>query len=120
MSPAVPRRDALVLRILDTLAAEPAVSVDTVARRLDTSVTSASRALTQLADAGILGRTKDQKGRLIAWTADRHLELVALTERSNRVGGADTVIRPPKSGPAAPDPEHVGSLRPRGTGPTLG
>ena len=41
----------------------------------------------QLAEAGILGRTKDQRGRLICWTADRHLALVALTERSNRVGG---------------------------------
>lgn len=109
-----------MLRILDMLAAEPVVSVDTVARRLDTSVTAASRALTQLADAGILGRTKDQKGRLIAWTADRHLGLVALTERTNRVGGADTAIRPPKSGQAAPDPEHVGPVRARGGGPSPG
>ncbi|NQX12701.1 Fic family protein [Microbacteriaceae bacterium VKM Ac-2855] len=119
LSPASPRRDALVLRVLDSLAAEPVVSVETVARRLDTSVTAASRALTQLADAGILGRTKDQKGRLIAWTADRHLGLVALPERSNRVGGADTAIRTPKSGPAAPNPEHLGPLRPRGGGPSL-
>jgi hypothetical protein len=64
-----------------------------------------------LADAGILGRTKDQRGRLICWTADRHLALVALTERSNRIGGGDTDHRRPTGGPASPDAAHVGRLR---------
>ena len=43
-------------------------------------------------------------------TADRHLGLVALTERSNRVGGADTHARRPDLAPAAPDPSHRGQL----------
>lgn len=111
LSPAAPRSDALIVRILDTLAAEPVLTTSGVADRLGASPAAASRALTQLADAGILGRTKDQKGRLVAWTADRHLALVALTERSNRVGGGDTSDRTPRLGPAAPDPRHVGSFR---------
>lgn len=76
--PATPRRDAVVLRILGQLATEPVLIVDGVAQRHGVSTTAAHRALTELADAGILGRTKDQRGRLICWTADRHLALVAL------------------------------------------
>ena len=102
LSPAAPRSDAVVLRILDTLAGEPVVTAESVSTRLDVSPAAAHRALAQLADAGILGRSKDQKGRLICWTADRHLDLVALTERSNRVGGGDTRLRKPRLGPAAP------------------
>ena len=110
-SPAVPRRDAVVLRILDTLASDPVLTLESAAGRLGASPAAAHRALTELADAGILGRTKDQKGRLICWTADRHLGLVALTERSNRVGAGDTVGRAPRLGPSAPDAGHAGRLR---------
>ena len=76
----------MALRILEGLAAEPVLTIDTVAERHGVSQTAAHRALTLLADADILSRTKDQRGRLVCWTADRHLALVALTERSNRVG----------------------------------
>ncbi len=110
-SPALPRRDALVWRILDLLPREPVLSAESVVARLDASPAAAHRALTELAEAGILGRTKDGKGRLICWTADRYLALVALTERSNRVGGADTLSRAPRLGPPAPDIERFGNLR---------
>lgn len=83
-NPAVPRRDAVVLRILATLASDPVLTAESASARLAVSPQAAHRALTELAEAGILGRTKDQHGRLICWTADRHLALVALTERGNR------------------------------------
>lgn len=111
LTPATPRRDAVVLRILGSLATEPVLTIDTVAERHGVSTTAAHRALTELADAGILGRTKDQRGRLICWTADRHLALVALTERSNRVGAGDTAARAPRGGPPLPDLEDIGRLR---------
>ena len=75
------------------------------------SNTAAHNALIELADAGILGRTKDQRGRLICWTADRHLALVALTERSNRVGAGDTAGRRPKQGPPLPEIGQYGHLQ---------
>lgn len=114
ISPAIPRRDAVILRILASLATEPVLTVDGVSQRHGVSTTAAHRALVELADAGILGRTKDQRGRLICWTADRHLALVALTERSNRVGAGDTAGRGPKLGPAVPDSDHLGRLRSSG------
>jgi Fic family protein len=101
--PAAPRRDAVSLRILATLASDPVLTAETVSRRLDASPQAAHRALTELAEAGILGRTKDPRGRLVCWTADRHLDLVALIERSNRIGGGDTAMRRPRRGPAAPE-----------------
>lgn len=101
LHPAAPRRDAVVLRILDTLASDPVLTAETVVARFAVSPAAAHRALTELAQLGILGRTKDPRGRQIAWTADRHLGLVARTERSNRVGGADTRDRRPRCGPPA-------------------
>ena len=112
ISPAKPRRDAVILGILDTLATEPVLTIETVAARHDVSGAAAHRALVELAEAGILGRNKDHKGKLICWTADRHLALVALTERSNRVGVGDTEHQSPRLGPAAPDPDQTGLLRP--------
>lgn len=103
VSPARPRADAVSLRILASLATDPVLTIDTVATRFGVSTTAAQRALAELADAGILARNKDQKGRLICWTADQYLALVALTERSNRVGGGDTASRKPKLAPPAPD-----------------
>ncbi|QAV69735.1 Fic family protein [Salinibacterium sp. UTAS2018] len=111
VSPATPRRDAVVLRILDALATEPVLTIETVAARHQVSPAAAHRALVQLAEAGILGRNKDHKGKLICWTADRHLALVALTERSNQVGGGDTEHQRPRRGPDAPDPRQTGLLR---------
>jgi len=84
------------------------------------STTAAHKAVVELADAGILGRTKDPRGRLICWTADRHLALVALTERSNRVGAGDTAGRRPKQGPPLPDVGQFGRLQtPPHGGPSL-
>jgi hypothetical protein len=111
LSPAVPRRDSVARRILERLAAEPVLTLDSVAERHGVSTTAAHRALTLLADADILSRTKDQRGRLVCWTADRHLALVALTERSNRVGGADTAAQAPRSGPPRPEIDRLGPLR---------
>lgn len=102
LSPAAPRRDAVVWRILDLLAEEPVLTVESARARVGASPAAVHRALTELAEAGILGRTKDHKGRLVCWTADRYLALVALTERSNRVGGDDTKNRKPRIGPPAP------------------
>jgi Fic family protein len=87
LSPAVPRSDAVILRILATLATEPVLTIDTVVKNHGVSVAAAQRALVQLGEAGILGRNKDQKGRLVCWTADNHLALVSLTEGSNRIEG---------------------------------
>ena len=101
-SPARPRSDALVWRVLDLLPTDPMLTVDAVTARLGGSPAATHRALTELADAGILGRTKDHRGRLICWTADRYLALVALTERNNRVRGVDTRTHKPKLGPPAP------------------
>jgi len=102
ISPAKPRSDAVVLRVLARLAAEPVLTVETVASRHGVSHAAAHRALVELAEAGILGRNKDHKGKLICWSADRHLGLVALTERSNRVGAGDTGSNRPRLGPPAP------------------
>ncbi len=112
-SPARPRSDAVVLKVLGGLAAEPVQTIELVAARHGVSKAAAQRALAELADAGILGRTKDQKGRLICWTADRHLELVALTERSNRVGGGDTRERAPRLGPPRPALSAAATARAR-------
>ncbi|TFB59031.1 Fic family protein [Cryobacterium sp. Hz7] len=109
--PATPRSDAVVLRIVAALATDPVLTIETVARQYRVSTIAAQRALVQLAEAGILDRTKDQKGRLVCWTADRHLALVSLTERSNRVGAGDTGHGKPRLGPAAPAVGQVGALR---------
>lgn len=119
LSPAVPRRDAVVLRILDTLASDPVLTAESVSTRLEVSPAAAHRALTELAEAGVLGRAKE-KGRLVCWTADRHLALVSLTERSNRVGGGDTNDRRPKLGPDLPDMSKYGGRRPGHTPPPDG
>ena len=55
----------------------PVLTVDAVTARLGGSPAATHRALTELEDAGILGRTKDHRGRLICWTADRYLALAA-------------------------------------------
>jgi len=109
--PAEPRRDAVALRILGDLSSHPVLTAADVAERYRVSKVAAHNALTQLGDSGVLARNKDQKGRLICWTADRHLALVALTERGNRVGAADTGRRRPDAGPAAPDATLLARLR---------
>ncbi|MFB9959788.1 Fic family protein [Agromyces bracchium] len=112
ITPANPRSDAVVLKILQALPTEPVLTIEKVAARHQVSTAAAHRALIQLADAGILGRTKNQKGKLICWTADQHLALVSLTERSNRIGSGDTGHGGPRLGPPAPEVRQVGVLRP--------
>lgn len=119
LNPAAPRRDAVVLRILDTLASDPVLTAESVSSRLEVSPAAAHRALTELAEAGVLGRAKE-KGRLVCWTADRHLALVTLTERSNRVGGGDTKDHRLKLGPALPDMSKHGGARPSHISPPDG
>ena len=110
VTPQQPRRGAVVLRILDNLAAEPVLTVESAAARHGVSHPAAHAALVELAAAGILTRNSLPGTRTLCWTADRHLGLVALTERSNRVGGADTRTRRPDLAPAAPDLAHHGPL----------
>ena len=97
-SPAGPRSDAVVLRVLAALTTDPALTIETAARTHGALTAAAHRSLVELADAGILSRTKDHKGKDICWTTDRHLGLVALTERSNRVGAGNTEVRRPHLG----------------------
>lgn len=112
ISPATPRSDAVVLRILDALATDPVLTIETVAGRHGVSAAASHRALVELAEAGVLGRNKDQKGKLICWTADRHLALVGLTERSNRVGAEYAEQSRPRKGPPVPAIDQTGLLRP--------
>lgn len=111
LTPAQPRSGAVVLRILHNLAAEPVLTVESAAARHGVTPPAAHAALVELAAAGILNRNSIPGTRTLCWTADRHLGLVALTERSNRVGGADTRNRKPSLAPPAPDPNHHGLLR---------
>ncbi len=111
LTPAQPRRGAVVLRILHNLAAEPVLTVESAAARHGVTPPAAHAALVELAAAGILTRNSIPHTRTLCWTADRHLGLVALTERSNRLGGADTRTRKPRLAPPAPDPAHHGQLR---------
>ncbi|MGV1004560.1 MAG: hypothetical protein ACOYEV_07275 [Candidatus Nanopelagicales bacterium] len=106
--PKEPRRGAVVLRILENLAAEPVITVESAANRHGVTPPAAHAALVGLAAAGILTRNRLPGTRTLCWTADRHLGLVALTERSNRVGGADTRTGRPRLEPPAPDRQHVG------------
>lgn len=101
-SPAVPRRDAVTRRILARLASEPVLTVSGVATRHRVSEVAAHRALTELTEAKILSGNRDQKGRTLCWSADHHLGLVSLTERSARVGGIDTARVRRVPGPPAP------------------
>ena len=78
------------------------------------SPAAAHRALTELGKAGVLRRTEDQKGGLFCWTADKHLALVPLTERSGRLGSADTRDRRSRRGHPRPAVELVGELHARG------
>lgn len=79
-------RDPVMLRVLESLATDPMLTVESVAVKQQVSSAAAHRALVELADPGILGRSKDHRGRLICWTPDRYLDLVALTGRGNCSG----------------------------------
>ena len=109
-NPARPRKDAAVLKILKNLPAQPVLTLQSVAEGYGVSKVAASKALIELSDADVLKRVKDHRGKVYGYTADEILGLVALTERSNRVGAADTHDVKPKRAPAPPEVEHVGRL----------
>ncbi len=101
-NPVAPRSDSVVKRVLEGLSGTPVLTREGVAHQFECSSTAAFNALTELADAGVLSRKKDPHGRLLCWTSDWHLDLVAHVERSNRVGAGDTAIQRPRLGPPAP------------------
>ena len=110
-SPALPRRDAVVMKILADFSAHPVLTTASAATRYGVSAVAAHRALSELADAGVLGRSKNHKGKIVCYTADAHLGLTALAERANRVGAGDTDHRRPDQGPPAPAAGRFGPLR---------
>ncbi|HCG56864.1 MULTISPECIES: Fic family protein [Brevibacterium] len=83
-SPARPRANSTILKILDGLAREPVLTIDSVATEHGVSRAAAYRALVELTGAGILRRTTNHKGKIVCFTADRHLAYVELTESNNR------------------------------------
>jgi CTP-dependent riboflavin kinase len=87
------------------------LTTESAATRYGVSAVAAHRALTELADAGILGRSKNHKGRIVGYTADAHLGLTTLAERANRVGAGDTDHRRPDQGSSAPAVDRFGQLR---------
>lgn len=72
-APARPRAGSVVLAILDDLSHAPVQTIVSVVEAHRVSPAAAYRALTELVDAGILSRTKNHKGKIVCFTADRHL-----------------------------------------------
>ena len=83
-SPARPRANSVILKILDNLAQQPVLTIDSVAETHRVTPAAAQRGLVELTEAGILKRTKNHKGKIICYTADQHLAYVELIESSNR------------------------------------
>ncbi|MDN6122981.1 MAG: Fic family protein [Brevibacterium sp.] len=83
-SPAQPRSGAVILKILDRLAREPVLTIESVSAEHGVTRAAAHRALGELAEAGILRKTKNHKGKIICHSADQHLAYVELTEASHR------------------------------------
>lgn len=83
-SPARPRSDSTILKIVEGLAREPVLTIDSVTTEHRVSPAAAHRALVELSEAGILRRTTNHKGKIVCFTADRHLAYVELTESQNR------------------------------------
>lgn len=75
-NPVQPRSDSTLLKILGSLATVPVWTTASVASRFGISEQAAHKALTELAEAGILKRNNDQKGRLTCFTSDSHLALI--------------------------------------------
>lgn len=83
-SPVQPRAGSVILKILDNLAREPVITIDSVASEHGVTRAAAHRALVELAEAGILRKTKNHKGKIVCYSADQHLAYVELTEASHR------------------------------------
>ncbi|WP_152345896.1 Fic family protein [Brevibacterium sp. CFH 10365] len=83
-SPTQPRSGSVILKILERLAQEPVVTIDSVSAEHGVTRAAAHRALVELADAGILRKTKNHKGKIVCYSADRHLDYVELVESRHR------------------------------------
>lgn len=83
-SPDQPRAGSVILKILDSLAREPVITIDSVAAEHGVTRAAAHRALVELAEAGILRKTKNHKGKIVCYSADQHLAYVELTEANHR------------------------------------
>ena len=79
-SPLQPRSGSVILKILDLLAREPVITIDSVASEHCVTHAAAHRALVELAEAGILRKTKNHKGKIVCYSADQHLTYVELAE----------------------------------------
>lgn len=83
-SPAQPRSGAVILKILDRLAQEPVVTIDSVSTEHRVTRAAAHRALIELAEAGILRRTKNHKGKIVCYSADQHLAQIEVPDAFDR------------------------------------
>lgn len=101
--PAVPRTDSTVERVRKDLTSNPVVTVASAADRYGVSRPAAERALIELADAGVVSVSKNHRGARAAFVSDEHLNLVTLTERSNKAGGWDTADEATASRLAVPE-----------------
>lgn len=88
--PKRPRANSTVSRVMEMLMSAPVVTVGAVQSKFSVSQTAAEQALNELADAGVVSRHKNHRGALAAYVSEEHLNLVTLTERSNKAGGWDT------------------------------
>lgn len=98
-----PRDGSTVTLVLASLTAAPVVTVGSVQDRFRVSRSAAELALNELADAGVLSRSKDHRGAIAAYVSDEHLNLVTLAERSIQVGGQDTAYQRPEHAPPVPE-----------------
>ena len=60
------------------------ITIESVSVEHGVTRAAAHRALVELAEAKILRRTKNHKGKIICYSADQHLAYVELTEASQR------------------------------------
>ncbi|WP_449279236.1 Fic family protein [Leucobacter sp. GX0328] len=100
---AAPRAGSTVERVRRDLTAQPVVTIGTVTTRYEVTRPAAERALQELADAGVVSVSKNHRGVPAAYVSDEHLNLVTLTERSNKAGGWDTANEATASRLAVPE-----------------
>ena len=60
------------------------ITIDSAAVEHGVSRAAAHRALVELAEAGILRKTKNHKGKIVCYSADQHLAYVELPEANHR------------------------------------
>lgn len=78
--PQEPRRDAVILKVLNSLQQVPVTTIEQVSVTFGCSLEAARTALGELVEANILKRNNDQKGRLQCFTADGYLALIQNNE----------------------------------------